>query len=607
MPIVSHQRWQRIAARSCGSILSGLFRRPHACLLLLLAALIIAACNGSEAWDEKTAQESAHALSIEYSDVTAEVGLEEFVHENGAVGKYWMPETFGGGGGFIDFDGDGWQDIILVAGGTWSDEGEPVPALELFRNQGDGTFVRVTERVNLGNQSAYGFGIAVGDYDNDGDDDVFLGTTGRDMLFRNEDGRFIEVGEIAGVSERADWSTSAIFFDADNDGFLDLYVGGYVVWSPETDILCTLDGETKTYCTPREYPGIHGRFYHNNGDGTFTDRTEAAGFGDSPGKTLAVAEMDFNNDGYADIVVANDTERDLLYRNNGDGTFTEIGVIAGIAYDANGRARAGMGLDVGVVDTSGEPTVFVGNYSNEMVGVYKHVGNGIFTDRAASSRIGQPSLMPLTFGLMLLDVDLDGDEDLFIANGHIRHDIEKVQQAITWKQYAQLFVNRGNGTFDEALEIQGDAFQQRLVGRGAAHADYDRDGDLDVLVVENAGPARLWRNELNPSLHTNRNYLRVQLVGTESNRNGYGARLHVVTGSERQQRRIRSGRSYLSHSEAIATFGLGDATIVDTLRIEWPSGAAEVFTSINANQVIKIVEGSGKVEPISPNRLAVAH
>ncbi len=559
---------------------------------LMLFMLLALGCNSPEKTEQKKSQ-STNGVALSFIDVTASAGLGEFRHVTGAIGDKWFPESMGSGGGFIDYDGDGWQDVLLVGGGRWPKEKDKrAPALWLYRNNGDGSFSNKTNEAGLSNLSAYGFGVAAADYDNDGDQDFYFTTLHHNMLFRNDAGVFTEVGKAASVAGEASWSSSAIFFDADKDGHLDLYVGNYVDWSPEKDLWCTLDGKTKSYCTPELYKGVPGRFYRSNGDGTFTDQTEAAGFSQSPGKTLGIAECDFNRDGWPDLVVANDTQRNLLYKNKGDGRFDELAAYSGVAYDENGRARAGMGIDVGVVDRSGEETIFIGNFSKEMIGVYRYIGNDLYTDRAAASKIGRPSLMTLTFGLFLFDVDLDGDLDLFTANGHVQEDIEITQDGITYREPPHLFLNDGNGFFtDEAVKIGG-VLQQPLVGRGTAYADYDRDGDLDVLVTENAGPVHLWRNELSNDHH----YLRLHVQGEKSNRDGIGTRLVAQVDTLRMERCIRTGSSFLASLEKVATFGLGAATQADSLLVYWPSGRVDRFHNVAANRELLLIEGEGELK-----------
>ena len=504
-----------------------------------------------------------------------------------------MPETFGSGAGFIDFDGDGWPDILLVSGGVWPGHGDPIPALQVYRNNRDGSFTRVTDEVGLGNVSAYGFGIAAADYDNDGDQDIFLSTLGRNLLLRNDpiaeqepQRTFTEVGERAGIGDESSWSTAALFFDADRDGWVDLFVGNYVPWSRETDKWCTSDGNTKDYCTPHQYEGSPGRFYRNNGDGTFTDQTTEAGFGHNPGKTLGITELDADQDGWPDLVVANDTERNLFYLNDGDGTFSEIGLETGLAYGPDGRARAGMGIDAGIVDAGGQPTVFVGNFTDEPVSVFRRTAGGGFVDRSAASGIGIPSILILTFGLLLTDFELDGDLDLVLANGHIVEHVEQLQETVTYRQPPHLYINSGAGRFELGKQL----LEHRLVGRGLASADYDRDGDIDLLLTENGGPLHLLRNELRPNASAN--FLRVRLDGRRSSRDALGARIIAVAGGIRQERRVRTGGSYLSQSELAVTFGLGAATAVDSVVIEWPSGEVDRMLDVRANQELRIIEGS---------------
>ncbi len=543
---------------------------------------------------------SSEASPVAFEDVTAEAGLGDFRHVTGAFGEKWFPEAMGSGGAVIDYNRDGWPDILLAGGGAWPESPQQVDyVLWLYRNNGDGTFSFVSEEAGLKDVDAYSLGIAVADYDNDGDEDFYVTTLGENLLFRNDDGVFSEVGAEAGVAGEPAWSSSAIFFDADRDGHVDLYAGNYVKWSPDTDIFCSLDGTTKGYCTPETYEGIANRFYRNDGDGTFTDASEEAGFLPAPGKTLGVAEFDFNRDEWPDLVVANDTQRDLLYVNNGDGTFAERGAQSGVAYDENGRARAGMGIDAGVVDTTGEASVFVGNFSKEMIGVYRHIGNGLFIDRAAVSKIGRPSLRTLTFGLFLFDVDLDGDLDLFAANGHVQPEIESTQEGIGYAEPPHLFINDGNGMFEDMAPAIGGVMQRAIVARGAAYLDFDRDGDLDILVTENDGPAGLWRNDLiTDGSGETAHFVRARLEGRESNHSGLSSRVVAVVDGRRMERRVRSGSSYLGQSELPVTFGVGPSLMIDSLIVTWPGGKVDSFADVAVDREYRIVEGSGSLEPV---------
>ena len=573
---------------------------------------MLAACNEQNG-DGRLSGPASHTAEKPlpaFADVTAETGLAAFKHDNGATGNMYFPEQMGSGGGFVDYNGDRWLDILLVGGGALdADQPGQTEALRLFRNNQDGTFSEVTTEAGLSGIRAYGHGITAADYDNDGDEDFYFTTLHQNFLFRNENGTFASVGEAAGVAGESVWSSSALFFDADLDGDLDLYVANYADWSPESDIFCSIQGVViidtrgaknledqygqKVYCAPNEYEGISSRFYRNMGDGSFVDETDQAGFISMPGKSLGVTEFDYNRDGWPDIVVTNDAEPDLLYKNNQDGTFEEIGQRSGMALGEMGAARAGMGIDVGVIDESGQESIFVGNFSSETIGVYQYTGNDQFVDRATASRIGQPSYLTLTFGLILFDVEYDGDLDLLAANGHVWA-VRPSLDGSTYRQKSQLFVNRGGGIFTLATPAPGSVLNQLMVARGAAYGDYDRDGDLDMLLTENGGPVHLWRNELGDA-----NYLRVSLQGITSNTEGLGAQLIAVAGQNRMYRRIRTGSSYLSQSEKTASFGLGARTRVDSLIIQWPGGEVDRFVDIAGNQQIQVIEGAGRYEPIS--------
>lgn len=488
-----------------------------------------------------------------------------------------MPEILGSGAAFLDWDRDGWQDIMLVSGGTWT--ADKPPALQLFRNDQDGTFTEATREAGLEHITAYGFGIAVADYDNDGDQDAYVAALGNNLLFRNDSGVFMEVGAAAGVRGPHEWSTATLFFDADLDGLLDLFVSGYVPWDSTQDVHCPGPSGQKIYCTPKVYSGLPHRFYHNNGDGTFTDWTDAVGLLPSPGKTLGAVTLDYNRDLWPDLAVANDLEADQLYENQGDGTFVERGLLSGIAYDARGVATAGMGIASGDLDGTGEVALVIGNFSNQMMGVFRHAGGGRFVDRAALSRIGGLSRQTLTFGLFLFDLDLDGDLDVFAANGHIHAHVDQDASSITYRQAPHLFVNRGDGVFED----QGGAFPP-LLGRGAAYGDIDRDGDLDLLTTQNGGAVRLWRNEAGGR------YLRVLLQGTASNRDGAGAWLACYAAGTRQVRYASTGGSYLSQSEQAITFGLGAHAMVDSVRVAWPSGRVSRLYALPVDTLLVISE-----------------
>ena len=555
--------------------------------------LLLFSCNNRKSTEKDSfIKNKSEFENIEFSDVTMKAGLGIFSHDNGSFGKMWFPEQMGSGGGFIDYNSDGWLDILLIGGGAWKGYTKrDINTLWLYKNNKDGTFSNVTEQSGLGKIEAYGLGIVAADYDNDGDEDVFLTTLNRNILLNNKGGYFVNVSNASGLGNIIEWSSSAIFFDADKDGWLDLYVGNYATWSPLSDLWCSLDSKTKVYCPPEMYTGLPSKFYHNNGDGTFSDYTTKAGFLPAPGKSLGVALMDYNNDGWLDLAVANDGERDLLYKNNPGGVFEEVGTELGMAYGENGEARAGMGIDAGVVDSSGNTTIFIGNFSNEMVGVYSYSDKGWFNDRAAISKVGRPSFPSLTFGLVLFDVDMDSDLDLFIGNGHVYPVRTKNQDGITYKQVSQLFLNNGNGAFSIANEKITGIINNKMVVRGVAIGDYDKDGDQDLLLTENNGPAHLWRND-----SESKNYLRVNLLGVKSNKDGIGSKVLLYINENKIERLIRTGSSYLSQSEKTATFGLGDHDMIDSLSIYWPSGKKETYFDIEINKEMLIKEGFGEIE-----------
>lgn len=524
-----------------------------------------------------------------FTEVTESAGLSQFRHFMGGIGQLWLPESIGAGGAFLDYDGDGFIDVVLVAGGPL---GAPSggPALELYRNRGDGTFERRTDAAGLGGLRAYGMGVFPADIDNDGNADLFLTTLHQNILLRNDGGVFRDVSVESGLGEVSEWSTAAAFFDADRDGYLDLYVGNYVRWTPEEDRFCSLDGVAKSYCTPQVYEGVSGRFYRNNGDGTFTDRTAAAGFAGAPGNTLGAVAFDYDRDGWTDLFVANDLERDLLFRNNGDLTFDEIGLRSGVAFDERGNARAGMGTDAGVMDETGHVTIFVGNFSHEPISVFRYMGDNAFMNRDVASRMLRPTIQTLTFALFLFDADLDGNLDVFAVNGHVQTDVSKIHERITYRQPPHLFLNAGDGTFTDVAPELGAPLTIPLAGRGGAYADIDGDGDLDLLVTENDGPAHLWRNDLPRSGSEGPNYLRIHLRGTHSNRDAIGAHVTVLLGGAPLFQERRGGGGYLGTSEPTLTFGLGRHGHADSVIVDWPSGARSALHRVAANQTIHVVE-----------------
>jgi hypothetical protein len=547
---------------------------------------------------------------VVFTNVTATAGIT-FTHVNGAFGKKYLPETMGSGVAFLDVDGDGYQDLFFVNGKSWpgqppSRSPSPSPSTSaLYRNNRNGTFSDITKQAGLAVE-LYGLGAAAADFDNDGHVDLLITALGGNRLFRNTGkGTFADVTAKSGVGgPPSAFPASAAWVDYDRDGWLDLIVLHYVQWSIASDKFCSLDGKNKSYCTPETYKGESPALYRNRRDGTFQDVTKAAGLHDPTSKALGVALIDYNDDGWLDLFVANDTQPNRLYRNTGGAkgkgggagggagavAFVDEAIAAGVAFNEAGVARAGMGVDAADYDGSGRDSLVIGNFTNEMIALYHNEGANLFLDQAPGGTIGRASLSSLTFSCFFFDFDLDGRPDIFAANGHVADDISKAQPKITHAQAPLLFRNVDGKKFDVA--DAGQALKERVVARGAAHADIDLDGDPDIAVVVNGGPARLFRNDGGSRAQA----LRLTLSGVKSNRSAIGARIILTLDNGAKRRAmVKTGSSYLSQSELPVTFGLGPASKVTGIEIHWPSGPIEKLPAVDGNQHLTIQEGKGIV------------
>ena len=537
-------------------------------------------------------------LPFRLTDVTTSAGLR-FHHYSGAFGGKFLPETLGSGCAFLDYDADGWPDILLVNGTDWPGHVSQRTTLQLYRNNRNGTFTDVTHAAGLDVPDLYGMGVAVGDYNNDGFPDILITAVGQNHLFRNTGkGTFVDVTKSAGLSNRQAFSTSALWFDYDRDGRLDLFVCNYVKWSPEHDVFCSLDGKHKSYCTPEAYRGQTCWLFHNRGDGTFEDVTATSGIFDSSSKSLGVALLDYDQDGWPDLIVANDTQPNKLYRNNRNGTFKEVAVDAGVAFSIDGKARAGMGVDAADFANTGVQGIAITNFDNEMLGLYRPTGKNSYDDIAISAGVGAATKPMLGFGCVFADFDLDGHLDLALANGHIDETVRNIRGNVGYAQPPQLFLNQGNGTFRDVAQAAGPDFAQPKVGRGLACADFDRDGDLDLLLTTNNGPAHLYRNDQLENDPQRANHsIRFHLIGTQSNRDAIGAIVRLESGGIAQSRMVKSGSSYLSQSEFPLTFGLGRRDQADRIVIQWPNGRTEEFKNLKAGKTYECKEAKGITPP----------
>ena len=523
---------------------------------------------------------------IHFTDITAKAGVH-FTHHNGATGKKYLPETMGSGCAFLDYDGDGYPDMLLLNSRDWT-PGSTKYFSALYHNNRNGTFTDVTKGSGL-DVEMFAMGTAIADYDNDGRPDIYITAVDGDRLFHNEGGgRFKDVTAASGIRNQA-FGTGAAWLDYDRDGKADLFVANYIQWSAKTDPWCSLDGVKKSYCTPDTSKGSPSKLYHNLGNGRFQDVSVKAGIADPKSKSLGVLVLDYNKDGWPDLFIANDTQQNKLYRNNKNGTFTEEGMTAGVAFGEDGAARGAMGVDWADYDHSGWPSLLVGNFSTQMLALYHNEGNGLFVDEAPASPVGRASMLSLTFGAFFFDYDLDGYPDILAANGHTEDDIDRVQPKVQFREPPLLFHNMGRKQFENVSNLVGGDFSRPIVARGAAYADIDRDGDLDVLLTTNDAAPVLLRNDGG----NHNKFLCLRLQGTKSNRSALGAVVRIESASGKQFNMVRSGGSYCSQSDLALTFGLAQDSSAEAIDIDWPSGARQHFSNVAANQFLTIDESKG--------------
>jgi enediyne biosynthesis protein E4 len=552
-------------------------------LCLLILAFSVSACRTAR--PAPSAAAPGEEMPARFEGVTSRSGIR-FRHFTGADGRFLMPEHVGSGGGFIDYDGDGWLDIFLVNCTGWPDRPAAGSFPALYRNQRDGTFRDVTREAGLA-MPLYGMGCAVGDFDNDGRDDLFVTCVGPNRLFRNlGNGKFRDVtqGSGLGKASRWAWHTSAAWVDYDRDSLLDLFICRYVKWSPETDVVCRSGSGKRTYCGPNQYPPQSSLLYRGLGNGKFQDVSAATGIAGSAGKALGVLPIDENEDGWTDLLVTHDTVPNVLFRSNEGRRFEEVGQEIGVAVDDTGKARAGMGVDAADVGNDGGLAFGIGNFSGEGLSLYTR-DDTLFSDTAGPQGLVPASLQRVTFGVVFLDADGDGWQDFFTCNGHINPHVAETGEPVTYRQTPQFFHNE-RGRFREMTAAAGAALQEPQVGRGCAWGDFDNDGRPDLLLCENGGPTRLLRNTTPHARH----WLGVRLRGRAGNQNGYGAEVRVTAGGMSQRRWIRSGSSYLSHSDTRGLFGLGKQQSVARLEVRWLSGRVTVREQVPVDTYLEIQE-----------------
>ena len=568
-------------------------RMAHRCRELATRCLVAALAAGLLA--EITARSAApDSAAVRFVDITRASGIT-FRHESAATPQKYLIETMGAGCAWLDYNQDGLPDLYLVNGAA-TELFKPTKPLRgaLYRNNGDGTFTDVTEKAGVGAEGLFGMGVAVGDYDNDGYPDLVVAGYGRSILYHNNgDGTFADVTARAGVANAGKWASSAAWFDYDNDGRLDMVIANYVDWTPQRNFYCGGQGKgMRSYCHPNDYHGVAPTLYHNNGDGTFTDTSKSSGLARSPSNGLGIVTFDYDDDGRQDIFIANDALPNSLFHNNGDGTFSEVGYEAGVAVGEDGAAESGMGTDAADASGKGRMDLIVMHLDQQQPRFYRNLGHGEFQDATLSSKLAYATFRMSGFGARFMDFDNDGRPDILVATGHVLDNIDRYHGGVTFAEPKLMFRNMGNGVFADVSGQLGPDFQAPTVSRGLAVSDFDNDGDLDILLNNNGGPAQLLRNDGGNASH----WLEVLLIGTKSNRDAVGARVKLSAGDLTIVEQRKGGMSYQSAQDPRLHFGLGAGTTVDALEIRWPSGDVMRLTGLRADQILAVQEGTGIVK-----------